>query len=239
MSPGRVTAADKEPFSARVQRQGDGRFRAGEREHEVEWQRCCDAVIPMQRSALLSGLRVMLHERLAAPAIKLRERDSTRHSRVVRLGVATSTHPSTRRMASESCDEILRERDNGPDAGALFRRRRHKSIQDILYRALRFRSNHAATPVPNAQNVDSGYGLESRRGNRKIDIDTETVRRLCAHSSRLCPLEAASENQGTVSTGNASAVTPAVASGGGDDGTRSRSSSCGTRHKATVTMGGP
>lgn len=37
MGPGRVTAAGKEPFSARVQGQGDGRFRAGEGEDEVEW----------------------------------------------------------------------------------------------------------------------------------------------------------------------------------------------------------
>lgn len=60
MSPGRVTAADKEPFSARVQGQGDGQFRGGEREYEVEGQRCCDAVPSVCRVSSLSlgGLRL-------------------------------------------------------------------------------------------------------------------------------------------------------------------------------------
>lgn len=70
-----------------LNRRGRGRGRV------VETWRCCNFHATVSLSRRLEG-----DERFGAPAFKLRERDSTRHSRVVRLGVATSTHPSTRRV---------------------------------------------------------------------------------------------------------------------------------------------
>lgn len=74
----------------------------------VETLRCCGPECNGEPFRGCAG-HVGREPEVGAPAIKLRERDSTRHSRVVRLGVATSTHPSTRR-ASWRSDEILRER---------------------------------------------------------------------------------------------------------------------------------